>query len=212
MAAIGGVIAARRPTFVCLQVPALGWGGGQGPLRVHRRRAACCVQSMSPSLPPSLPTSGASFHRLSVSFVQEVTPHIYHLFQRSPWWPAYYASNCPAGAPYFTTLLALRDAVQGAAGSFAEIPYENSIMGGWVEWVGGVGDGCQTAGHGTLAWLARLRRHGDCNSARCEGMAGRRTLTVPCVAGRSASMAAEQLAPRACAHTSASPPRCPRRA
>ncbi|PSC75334.1 Endonuclease exonuclease phosphatase family isoform B [Micractinium conductrix] len=86
MAAIGGVIAARRPTFVCLQ---------------------------------------------------EVTPHIYHLFQRSPWWPAYYASNCPAGAPYFTTLLALRDAVQGAAGSFAEIPYENSIMGRDLKTVAG---------------------------------------------------------------------------
>ncbi len=59
--------------------------------------------------------------------MQEVTQLIYHLFQQSPWWHRYAASQ-PAAQPYFTALLYRKDSFK-PAGSFQSHDFSNSAMG-----------------------------------------------------------------------------------
>ncbi len=59
--------------------------------------------------------------------MQEVTQRIYHLFQQSPWWHKYAASQ-PAAQPYFTALLYRKDTFK-PAGSFQSHDFSNSAMG-----------------------------------------------------------------------------------
>ena len=93
--------------------------------------AACRRQLAKPSTALSAAPAAPA-----VCCVQEVTPLIAQLFRGSPWWQSYCSSPCPAGAPYFTMLLWKKSSVQGPSG-YAELPFENSIMGGWVGgWVG----------------------------------------------------------------------------
>ena len=151
MAAIGSVIQERQPDFVCLQVSK----AGPPPLPSSWRHlcqqtcalhalchASSCLAAWLPAAgsSPSRPAtalSAAPSHTCRLLCVQEVTPLIAQLFRGSPWWQAYNASPCPAGAPYFTMLLWKKSSVQGPSG-YAELPFENSIMGGWVAgWMDG---------------------------------------------------------------------------
>lgn len=59
--------------------------------------------------------------------MQEVTQRIYHLFQQSPWWHRYGASQ-PAAQPYFTALLYRKDTFK-PAGPFQSHDFSNSSMG-----------------------------------------------------------------------------------
>ena len=59
--------------------------------------------------------------------MQEVTQRIYHLFQQSPWWHRYAASQ-PVAQPYFTALLYRKDSFT-PAGSFQSHDFSNSAMG-----------------------------------------------------------------------------------
>jgi hypothetical protein len=63
--------------------------------------------------------------------LQEVTPSILALLSSASWWERYVASDPPWGAPYFTMLLARRDAVGGTVTprSFRRSEYNNSAMG-----------------------------------------------------------------------------------
>ncbi|KAL0023025.1 hypothetical protein WJX79_000732 [Trebouxia sp. C0005] len=70
---------------------------------------------------------------------QEVTQRIYHLFQQSPWWHRYAASQ-PAAQPYFTALLYRKDTFT-PAGSFQSHDFSNSAMGRGVLSVAGAVQG-----------------------------------------------------------------------
>lgn len=62
--------------------------------------------------------------------LQEVTPDMVKLWQQCAWWRGYHCSPLPAGAPYFTLLLARRDTVTLPAFTpWASLPYANSVMG-----------------------------------------------------------------------------------
>ncbi|KAL3149297.1 hypothetical protein ABBQ32_002110 [Trebouxia sp. C0010 RCD-2024] len=71
---------------------------------------------------------------------QEVTPRIYHLFQQSPWWYRYTASQ-QQPQPYFTVLLYRKDVFRPAE-SFQLHPFTNSAMGRSVLSIQGTVHGC----------------------------------------------------------------------
>ena len=104
---------------------------------MQRRQAATFIESFFTSESPlsakeacNLQGLHSIMHRWSKCAclcIKEVTPRIYRLFQQSPWWHHYTASQ-PEPEDYFTALLYRKDVFK-PAGSFQVHPFTNSIMG-----------------------------------------------------------------------------------